>query len=272
MQRVPAMEQPRHVAIVTGAGGTGSGRAIARRFANDGAAVVVADINESGGHETVRLIEASGGRAAFTRVDIRDEQQARELVAFGEQTFGAVTILVNNASAPFRPGEPLEHWEDAVQTDLLGAMFCTRAAIDAMRRAGSGAIVNIASISALWHGRTTPGGAPAFDAAKAGLIRLTTTLAGLAKTDRVRVNCLAPGWIDTDGPRQYWASLTPDERLARGVPSKLLPTEAIAEAVARLAIDDSLNGRIVVWWSEDAPKLVRWGDRGYAEYDVWSPP
>jgi NAD(P)-dependent dehydrogenase (short-subunit alcohol dehydrogenase family) len=258
------MQQPRHVAVVTGAGGTGCGRAIARRFASDGAAVVVSDINEAGGHETVRLIESAGGRAAFLRADIRDETQARELISFADRTFAPVTILVNNASAPFRPGEPLDHWAEAVQTDLLGAMFCTRAAIDSMRR-GSGAIVNMASISSLWHGRTTTGGAPAFDAAKAGLIRLTTMLAGLASTDRIRVNCLAPGWIDTDGPRQYWASLTPDERRARGVPSTLLPTESVADAVARLAADESLHGRILVWWSEDEPRLIRWGDRGYAE-------
>src|SRR5438034_7051295 len=132
------MESPQHVAIVTGAGGTGCGRAIARRFASGGAAVVVSDINEAGGHETVRLIESAGGRAAFLRADIRDQTQARELIAFGERAFGRITVLVNNASAPFRPGEPLDHWADAVQTDLLGAMFCTRAAIDAMRRGGGG--------------------------------------------------------------------------------------------------------------------------------------
>ena len=263
------MQGPQHVAVVTGAGGTGCGRAIARRFASGGAAVVVSDINEAGGHETVRLIESAGGRAAFLRADIRDQTQARELIAFGERAFGRITVLVNNASAPFRPGEPLDHWADAVQTDLLGAMFCTRAAIDAMRRAGSGAIVNMASISSLWHGRTTAGGAPAFDAAKAGPIRLTTMLAGLAETDRIRVNCLAPGWIDTDGPRQYWASLTADERRARGVPSTLLPTESVADAVARLAADESLHGRVLVWWSEDQPRLIRWGDRGYAEDDAY---
>jgi len=255
------------IVVVTGAGGSGCGRAIANRFARDGAAVVVSDINDAGGHETVRLIEREGGRAVFQRADVRDEREARELVAFGERTFGRVTILVNNASAPFRPGEPLEHWTDTVHTDLLGSMFCTRAAIDAMRRAGGGAIVNIASISALWHGRGTPGGAPAFDVAKAGLIRLTTTLASLATTDHIRVNCLAPGWIATDGPRQYWESLTPAERLERGVPSRLLTTDQIADAVVRLATDTSLAGRVLVWWSEDSPRLIRWGDRGYAEYD-----
>jgi NAD(P)-dependent dehydrogenase (short-subunit alcohol dehydrogenase family) len=251
--------------IVTGAGGTGCGRAIAARFARDGAAVVVSDIAEAGGRETAELIARAGGRATFFRADVRDERQVRDLIAFGEETMGGVTVLVNNASAPFRPGEPLEHWADTVQTDLLGAMFGTRHAIDAMRRAGGGAIVNIASISGLWHGRRSPGVVPAYDVAKAGMIRLTTTLASLAETEGIRVNCLAPGWIATDGPRQYWESLTPAERLERGVPSKLLSAAGVADVVVRLATDESLAGRVLVWWSEDEPRLVQWGDRGYAE-------
>src|SRR6267154_2330805 len=118
-------EDPR-VVIVTGAGGTGCGRAIAARFARDGAAVVVSDIADTGGDETVGLIKRDGGRAAYLRADVRDERQVQELIAFSERTFGGVTVMVNNASAPFRPGEPLEHWVDTVQTDFLGAMFGTR--------------------------------------------------------------------------------------------------------------------------------------------------
>jgi NAD(P)-dependent dehydrogenase (short-subunit alcohol dehydrogenase family) len=255
------------VAVVTGAGGTGCGRAIARRLAADGAAIVVSDINESGGRETVALIEQTGGRSVFCRADVGDERQAHELIAFGERTFGAVTALVNNASALIQPGDPLDNWSDTIRVDLLGAMFCTRAAIDAMKRAGGGVIVNIASISALWHGRKTPGGAPAYDVAKAGLLHLTTRLAGLAESDGIRVNCLAPGWIATDGPRQYWESLTPDQRRERGVPSRLLTTDQIADAVVRLATDETLAGRVMLWWSDEAPRMIRWGDRGYAGYE-----
>ena len=249
--------------IVTGAGGAGCGRAIAARFARDGAAVVVSDIADTGGHETVGLIKRDGGRAVFHRTDVRDERQVKELIAFSERTFGGVTVMVNNASAPFRPEEPLEHWADTMQTDLLGAMFGTRHAIDALRRANGGAIVNIASITGLWHGRTSPGGVPAYDAAKAGVIRLTTALAGLAESDGIRVNCLAPGWISTPGPREYWEALTPAQRVERGVPSKLLSASQIASAVVLLATDRSLAGRVLAWWSEDEPRLVNWGDRGY---------
>jgi NAD(P)-dependent dehydrogenase (short-subunit alcohol dehydrogenase family) len=255
----------RRVAVVTGAGGTGCGRAIARRFARRGAAVVVSDIDESGGAETVRLVERDGGTAAFCRADVRHESEVRELMAFAERTFGGISVLVNNASATHASGDGLDGWEDYVQTDLLGAIYTTRCALEALRRSGGGAVVNIASISALWHGRTTPGGIPGYDVAKAGMIRLTTRLAPLVEADGIRVNCLTPGWIATDGPRQYWESLSPAERIARGVPSTLLTPDQIATAVERLASDDTLNGRVLVWWSEDAPRLIQWGDRGFRD-------
>ena len=250
--------------VVTGAGGTGCGRAIATRFAAAGAAVVVSDINEAGGHETVRTIERAGGRAAFFRVDLRKEFEARALVAFAETTFGGLHVLINNASAP-GGGDRLEDWAATLEKDSLGAVYATRWAIESMCRSGGGAVVNIASISALWHGRKTPGGLPGYDVAKAGVIRLTTRLASLAETDGIRVNCLAPGWIATDEPRQYWESLTASQRAERGVPSRSLSTEQVAAAVVQLADDVSLAGRVLVWWSDDAPQLIQWGDRGYRD-------
>jgi NAD(P)-dependent dehydrogenase (short-subunit alcohol dehydrogenase family) len=252
------------VVVVTGAGGRGCGRAIAARFASLGSLVIVSDINEAGGNETVRLIEDAGARAAFFRADVRNDTDMRDLAAFAEAAGGGLHVLVNNASAP-RGGDDIDEWTDALATDLLGAIHATRYAIDAMRRGDGGSIVNIASISALWHGRKTPGGLPGYDVAKAGMIRMTTRLASLAQTDAIRVNCVAPGWIDVDGPRQYWASLTPSERAQRGVPSRLLTTDEIAEAVVRLADDTSLAGRVLVWWSDDEPKLIEWGDRGYRD-------
>jgi NAD(P)-dependent dehydrogenase (short-subunit alcohol dehydrogenase family) len=261
------------VVVVTGAGGSGCGRAIAVRFAHDGAAIVVSDTNEAGGHETVRLIEAAGGRATFFRADVRQESETRALMSFAESTFGGLHVLINNASAP-KGGDRLEEWTDPLETDLLGTIYATRWAIESMRRGGGGAIVNIASVSALWHGRRTPGGLAGYDVAKAGVIRMTTRLAALAPRDGIRVNCLAPGWIATEEPRRYWESLTPLERLERGVPSRLLTTDQVADAVVRLAADTSLAGRVLVWWSEDAPHLITWGDRGYRDlvtFDVNGP-
>lgn len=253
------------VVIVTGAGGVGCGRSISARFARTGAVVVVSDINEAGSRETVLEVERIGGRAAFFRADVRSESQVRDLLSFAETTFGSVDVLVNNASAP-RGSVEIDSWMDAIQTDLLGAMYATRWAIEAMRRAQGGAIVNIASISALWHGRKTPGGIPGYDVAKARMIRMTTRLASLAETDGIRVNCLAPGWIATDEVRRYWESFSPAERAARGVPGRLLTTDEISDAVVQLAQNESLAGRVLVWWSEDAPRLIEWGDSGYRHW------
>ena len=254
-----------YAVIVTGAGGAGCGRAIAARFASAGSPVVVADIDEAGGRETVRLIESRGWRAAFFGADVREESEVKDLVSFAETSFGGIKVLVNNATAA-HGGEGIESWMDSLETDLLGAMYATRWVVEAMRRGRGGSIVNVASISALWHGRKTPGGFPGYDVAKAGMIRMTTRLAGLFETDGIRVNCIAPGWTATGQVRQYWESLTPEERATRGVPSKLLTTDEIAEAVVRLAEDSSLAGRVMVWWSESSPRLISWGDTGYRDF------
>jgi NAD(P)-dependent dehydrogenase (short-subunit alcohol dehydrogenase family) len=253
------------VAVVTGSGGAGCGRAIARRLGHDGASIVVADINDHGGRAAVEDLERAGVRATYCRTDVSDERQVRALIEFAEVTFGGLDVLVNNASGPpFEHDRPLNNWAQCVQIDLLGAIYGTRFAIDAMRRRGGGAIVNVSSISALCHGREH-GGSPGYDVAKAGVIRLTTTLDWLAAKDGIRVNCLAPGWIATPspGPKEYWESLSPEERKERGVPSRLLEPEQIAEAVWRLATDEALFGRVMVWWSEDKPFLVAKFDRGY---------
>jgi len=256
--------------IVTGAGAEGSGRAISRRFAREGAYLVVSDINESGGRETVRQIESVGGRAAFCACDVRVEQQVRDLITLAERTFGGLSVFVNNASGPdIRPDEPLEHWADNFPTDVFGTMYGTRLAIDALRRSGGGAIVNMTSITALWHGRRNP--VPGYDLAKGAVIRLTTMLAWLGEKENIRVNCLAPGWIASEHVRNYWESLTPEQRVERHVPARLLSLDEVAAAVFRLATDDSLAGRVLVWWSEDSPGLIPWNDRGYAsltDYEV----
>jgi NAD(P)-dependent dehydrogenase (short-subunit alcohol dehydrogenase family) len=254
-------------AVVTGSGGDGCGRAIACRFAREGARVVVSDINEAGGLETVRRIESEGGKAAFHRADVCVEQQVRDLIDFASQHFGSLDILVNNASGPeYHPDRPFDLWNEIIQTELLGTVYATRFAVDAMRRGGGGAIVNISSISALWHGRKNPApAAPAYDAAKAGVLRLTTMLAWLGDKEKIHVNCLAPGWIASPPVRSYWEPLTPEQRKERGAPSRLLSLEEVAGATVRLATDESLCGRILVWWSEDEPRLIPWGDRGYQD-------
>jgi NAD(P)-dependent dehydrogenase (short-subunit alcohol dehydrogenase family) len=249
------------VAIVTGSGGGGSGRATVRRFAREGASVVVSDVNDAGGQETVALIEAEGGRAAFCHTDVRSESDLKAMIAFAESTFGGVDFLVNNASSPDGMGL-LTGWTDAVATEILAPMHATLAAIEAMRRRGGGAVVNIGSTSALGHGRKHSSW-PAYDVGKMAQMRLTTTLACLRDLENIRVNCLVPAWIASPGPKEYWESLTAEQRRERGVPDTILSLDEIAGAILRLATDETLYGRIMVWWNGQPPRLIAQGDQGF---------
>jgi NAD(P)-dependent dehydrogenase (short-subunit alcohol dehydrogenase family) len=256
------MEMTGKVAIITGSGGEGSGRAEARRFARDGAAVVVCDVNELGGRETVRLIETAGGRAAFIRADMGVEADIRALFTFSEKTYGGVDILVNNASAPYALQGPLIGWFDAVRVDLLGPMHATLLAVEAMRKRGGGAIVNIGSTSAVGHGYKHSQ-SPGYDVAKAAVMRLTTTLAWLAG-EKIRVNCLVPDWVSTPEVQGYVDSLTPQQRREQRVPDVLTTLDEIADAVTELVTSERLAGRVMVWWNGQPRKLIPLEDRGYA--------
>jgi NAD(P)-dependent dehydrogenase (short-subunit alcohol dehydrogenase family) len=255
------------VAIVTGSGGLGSGRAHARRLAREGAAVVVSDIDEAGGRETVRLIEADGGRAAFCRADMAVDAAVQALVDFAVATFGGLDILVNNASPAYHPEAPLDWWFEPIQGDLLGAMSAIRYAIPIMRSRGGGAIVNIGSTSALGHGRKHSG-SPAYDIAKAGITRLTTTLAWLRAKDNIRVNCFVPDWVAVPEVLEYWNSLTPQKRKEQEVPEVLTTLDEVTDAVLELITNDQLAGRIMVWWNGQPPRLIAQGDVGYAALDA----
>jgi len=249
------------VAIVTGSGGKGTGRATACRFAREGMPVVVSDINDAGGQETVALIEAAGGRAAFCHADVKHENEIGALIAFAEATFGGLDILVNNASSPDGMGF-LTGWDDAVAIEILAPMRATLAAIPAMKRRGGGAIVNIGSTSALGHGLKHSWW-PAYDVGKMAQIRLTTTLAPLRDQENIRVNCLVPSWIASPGPLEYWQSLTPEQRRERGVPDTLLSLEEVAGAILRLATDETLFGRVMVWWNGQPPRFISQRDPGF---------
>lgn len=253
-------------AIVTGAGGPGCGRAIARRLAREGASVVVNDIDEAGALHTRSLIEAEGSRAAVFPANVALEAEVCALIAFAEATFGGLDVVVNNASGPgYHPESPFDHWIDTIQTDLFGAIYMTLHSLDPMRRRGGGAIVSMGSVSALGHGRKHAE-VPGYDVAKAGLIRLTTTLARLQR-ENIRVNCLIPGWIASPEVQGYVDSLTPEQRKHRGVPDTLITTDQIADAVVELATDETLAGRLMVWWNDQPRRLIQAGDQGYEGYE-----
>jgi len=250
------------VAIVTGSGGPGCGRAIARRLAREGASVVVTDIQEAGARQTLNAIEAEGGRAALFPANVAVEAEVRALIAFAQTRFGGLDVVVNNASGPgYHPEAPFDHWIETIQTDLAGAIYMTLHSLEPMRRRGGGVIVGMASVSALGHGRKHAE-VPGYDVAKAGVIRLTTTLARLGK-EGIRVNCLAPGWIASPEVQTYVDSLTPEQRRQRGVPDTLITTDEIAGAVVELATDETLAGRVMVWWNDQPRQLIPVGDPGY---------
>ena len=248
------MDTGGRVGIVTGAGAAGTGRAIALRLAREGAALVVADIDQRGGDETVRRIEAEGGRAAFVRADMRSADETAAMVALAERTFGRVDILVNNAGwtdPPHFPEGSPAHWGATLDLNLRGPMLATQLAIRSMKRIGGGAVVNISSVAGLGF---RPHDSPEYAAAKAGLIRFTATLAPLRERLNVRVNCVVPHWIATEHVKAAIAEMIPEER-AR-VPERLNDPEEIADAVIEFIRDDDLAGRVMVCWCGEPRRLI----------------
>lgn len=190
------------VAIVTG-GARGIGRAYAEALAGEGAAVLIADMLEVEGTETVAAITANGGRAAFQVVDVSDPASTEAMAARAVAEFGGIDILVNNA-AMFASlvGGPLdqisiERWDRTMAVNVKGPWLCTKAVVPHMRARGGGAIVNQSSISAY--------GMPFmldYTASKAAVIGMTKSVASELGKDNIRVNCIAPGGTATEGYAQ----------------------------------------------------------------------
>jgi NAD(P)-dependent dehydrogenase (short-subunit alcohol dehydrogenase family) len=242
------------VALVTGAGANGTGRAIARALGEQGALVAVNDLDESGGAETVRLIEAAGGNAAFVRADMTQEEEIQAAIAFAVGTFGGLDILVNNAGGtprPHFPDAPVEHWSRTLDLNLRGPMLAIQHALPKMRRRGAGAVVNISSVAGIgWQ----PHSSPEYSAAKAGLARLTATLAPLADRDAVRVSCIVPNWIGTQEVLAEIEAMSAEERAE--VPDVPTRPEEIAELAVELIEDEGVAGRVYVWWTGQKPKAI----------------
>jgi len=180
------------IAIVTG-GGRGIGRAIALRFAEEGATVVVDDIKAAGGTETVAEIRNAGGKALFVNADVSCAEDAQQLIEKTVSTYGTIHVLVNNAICS--TADVLnDNWKANLAVALRGTVHCSTAAIPMMQRQSTGSIVNIASVNGLIGLQ----GIHAYSAAKGGVIALTRSLAVAYGKNNIRINCICPGTIQTE--------------------------------------------------------------------------
>lgn len=184
------------VAIVTGAA-SGIGRAVALAYARAGAKVVVSDTNADGGEETVALVRAAGGEALFVAADVASAEDCRKLVEEAVRCYGRLDIACNNAGiggdlAP-TADYPLEAWQQVIAVNLTGVFHCMKYQIPRMLEAGGGAIVNVASIL----GAVGFVNAPAYTAAKHGVLGLTKAAALEYGARGIRVNAAGPAFIHT---------------------------------------------------------------------------
>jgi NAD(P)-dependent dehydrogenase (short-subunit alcohol dehydrogenase family) len=239
------VELDEKVALVTGAG-AGIGRAVALRLAHEGAAVVIADVDEEAGSSVVREIRSEGQQAVCILADVAYEADVSRMIGFAEDEFGGLDVLVNNAGGveePYFPdGEP-EHWGRTLDLNLRGVMLGIHFGVGAMKKRGGGAIVNVSSMGGIGF---RPYDKPEYGAAKAGVVRLTASLATLKEQMGIRVNCICPGWVDTPASRRSRVQMTPLEQ-EKLVPPVLLQPEEIAEAVVMFVEDETMAGRVMIW-------------------------
>ncbi|WP_160133016.1 SDR family NAD(P)-dependent oxidoreductase [Halococcus salsus] len=220
------------VAVVTGAS-SGIGRAIAERFAEDGADVVVCSREQANVDPVAEGIEESGGSALAVECDVRDRDAVEALVEATVAEFGGIDCLLNNAGASFMAnfeGISENGWKTIVDINLHGTYHCTQAAGEVMRENDGGTIVNFASVAG-------QDGAPFmshYAAAKAGIINLTSTLGYEWASDGVRVNCIAPGFVATPGVASQMG-VTADEIDRDTVDRKIGTPAEIADVAQFLA-------------------------------------
>jgi NAD(P)-dependent dehydrogenase (short-subunit alcohol dehydrogenase family) len=229
------------VALITGAGG-GIGGESALLFASEGAALLVADVNESGGRETVQRIEQAGGRALFVRADVSKDADCARMVAECERAFGKLDVLFNNAGIMDSGDDDAVNtseavWEKTLAVNLKGVFLGCKHGLPALQRAGGGSVINVASFVA--HlGAATP--QLAYTASKGGVLAMTRELAVIHARQNIRVNALSPGPLRTELLMKFLDTEAKKQRRLVHIPmGRFGEAKEMAKAALFLASDDS---------------------------------
>ena len=236
------------VAIVTG-GASGIGRATVLRFAEEGAKVVAADRSLTGLEQTQDLANKISSDVATVAVDVSKTDHVSDMVDQAVDRFGRVDVLVNAAGVLILTPPLAEvderHWDLIMATNLKGLFLCCKAAIPAMLTNGGGSIVNIASMAGVQaYGQSLP-----YAVSKAGIIHLTTVAASQYTSQGIRINCIAPGFVDTPQARGSTQSTEAIESAAQHHPmGRIGRPEEIANTILFLASDESsyMSGSTVI--------------------------
>ena len=231
-----------HTVIVTGGGG-GIGGATCRRFAQEGAAVAVLDLNLDAAEKVAADIRAQGGRAQAFRCDITDRASVDAAVIDAEKDLGPIDVLVNNAGwdvfKPFTKTEPAQ-WDKLIAINLTGALHMHHAVLPGMATRKKGRIVNISSDAA----RVGSSGEAVYAACKGGLVAFSKTIAREHARHGITVNVVCPGPTDT--------ALFADYKEGAGNPEKLMEAFTRSIPLGRIGQPDDLPGAILFFASSDA--------------------
>ena len=237
------------VAIVTGAA-SGIGRATARRFAEEGARLVLADIEDEMGRQ---LAHDLGGNASFVHADVGVEAEVEAMMAHAVETFGHLDVIYNNAGFSGVTGGieeiPADGWDHTMDVLLKGVYFGMKHAARAMKAGGSGAIVSTASIAGITTGISAP---HVYNVAKAGVIHLTRSVAVELGPHGIRVNCVCPGFIATP---IFARSLGMPSHMAQGTVDTIAPLFEDPQPIKRAGRPEDI-AEAVLWLSSEKASFV----------------